>query len=422
MGFEVSPTALYIPKTNFYTLGLRSSREVDGQYILLDVLRPLMCKPCSPIEPGALYTIFPQQGKHLIGPSGTTNLEAGPTINPEVVRGNEWNTEFGRTDRPTPLLWCDKLDTHAGTHTRTTIAQSLTNELSSSRHLLLCFLQKDGAASILSSEFACMVQRFSSLHKIDCHPPTILSSLWQAIRSLDPQIHEHLTKSDTCGDGQDLIPQFFDADNVVSLTNTEGAHVAKIALAALVGLVQSSNRMSGLDSLSPARKLRQCGHVALPAAPDLPKVSSIMVAKTMTIMDALDDVRGHQLMKRLCKVLAIRVASSAMNTDKDKQGNSLPTEINIIDLLIRSLVDVSAIPLPRPARSEELPSGADAVESDAFQAEHPGQPSELLILLLEILVEWVRGVILKEWDGKEQILRFSAVGGALGLLSSICEC
>ena len=47
--------------------------------------------------------------------------------------------------------------------------------------------------------------------------------------------------------------------------------------------------------------------------------------------------------------------------------------------------------------------------------------TEGLETMLVVLIEWLRTVIMSEWDGQPKVLKCSAIGGALEFLSEICE-
>ena len=345
----------------------------------------------------------------------SSNVEALVTVfksaNPLVEDERQLIRDLGRTG---PLF----VDSLSGLHDTMRVhafaTQSLTHVLGTTKTLLRSFLANSQASTVKepphhreSVDSHEMVQAFRQLKQIEDYPQHIFPSLWislgDAFASDRPKDWKRSKKAASSGVlSRNQSPPDF---SVKILHDSDAAHLVKIALSALVASVPTCAPGSWL-ALS---KLRSNGSVALPGK----NPSEFEKARSfMKIMDAFEDELALNLMKRLLRVFTTRRCRSEITRtqdDQDVKSSSTPEPLEFVDILLKFLQDGKnelhriVFPLPEQVRYFNLSSSG---------GEFPSMPAAI--------VEWLRTIMLKEWDGNPEVSRWGIVGGAVDFMHCLC--
>ena len=407
--------------------------DPQGRHFLPIDIDHLVSKACLPSRSGSLFTLFPQFNLSLFGNDDSSHSFVEKWGMLKKHKNNPFWTHMlhehlCRSDYPIGPYWCTRIHHDQPIERAINFYQALTNMFCSSQGLLEFFARRylDEATSSTpsSNDFTSMVWRMGILHGANVYPFTLLQSLWQAMGSIYIPRSVHSKVQYSSFDSQDRMPQFFDADNLLWLNDTETAQMVQMSLAALVAsILPSISKADGI--LQAVQRLRKYGHVVPPVVRNQPAGSYNILYWTMIAMDDLDSFIGLSIMNRLCSTLAYRVRNyiTVSSNYTNEEQNRRSKDIEILDIIIYSLVDSPSLPLRVSPKSENLPSSRG---QELTSPAHPGNP-ELMArnqgpsVALRVVVEWLRGMLLREWDGSEEISRCSALGVALALLSKICK-
>ena len=294
-------------------------------------------------------------------------------------------------------------------------SQSMAYILSNVDALLQSFLHCDdsnAACKVLRSyDFALIVDLFRKLRRIDMHPHKIFPSLWISAGRLYP-VSTATSKRRPSG-ASDLVSFSFNLTSTSqgrSLNDLEACHVVKITLAALVASVPKCSSMGWLA----VRKLHASGQVAPLIDAGNSAAEKKMIGKLVRTLHAFENETALNLVVRLARTIDIRyhlARARALAEDADKNCRQFPpTFSRVIGYVNADNLEI------RVAGNEGQPSikSGDWIDPEAEPMTwHPRE--------WPIIIEWLRAVILKEWDGKAKIAKGSAVGGALGLMLHICK-
>ena len=332
--------------------------------------------------------------------------------------------QLGRTDTPIPLLHCNK--EHEALHARVypKYAQSISHTLSSSNILLRSYVSYKShsykSLAVWSDGFSDMVEGFCVLHERDFYPSNIFSSLWQSASSLSVSRPSRFKGTGNEEQLHDCLPATPRPKRMDTVGHTGAAHIAKLIFAALVAFVPEEDPHVWLA----IQRLRASGHITVPGISEATLDIRNTIAKSLKIMDAFEDDMAHALLKKATSGLAARIHlpdSRILQTPRDEQKDSSPAP-DVITLLIRGLIDPEAVAVILSAPNG-TPTLGDGPLLRSVTSEIPSyqQVNGNTKIHLEILVEWLRGILLKEWDGNAEVPKCSALGGALELLDCICK-
>ncbi|KAI9709409.1 MAG: hypothetical protein M1812_007686 [Candelaria pacifica] len=240
--------------------------------------------------------------------------------------------------------------------------------------------------------------------------PLVLHSLWQALEGLfvpppeltsprSPRLKAALNSSFSTDFAQPVSPK------PVHIGDLDAANIVVICLHALAAAVP---RGSSPEAWHAVRQLRAQGQV-LPAQNLLP-VSEPLLLQMLRAIDTLEDDSGLRLMSRLVRSVharerfseVLKVRSSEEMTFDDAT-NSLPSVITSIQ---RHLIHFHKHP--------------DA-HASAQQGDLDLEVSSVGWSLPAVTIDWIRSVMLREWDGKGEVKRSGVVGSALEMLSHLYE-
>lgn len=286
--------------------------------------------------------------------------------------------------------------------------QSIIYVLSTGHALLESFIhtaEADTAHSKKSVPFHEIVQAFRLLREIDYHPSNIISSLWISVGKLHPPTSVRSKsalikacrsiRSGRSSHGFKLESQIADTDLI---PNADAVHIAKISLAALVALIPECDP----TDWSKVQKLRGEGRII----PERVLPQDNFTDITLEVFDSLHDDMALSLMRRLVRAITARQCLSEIsNYQETNSGRDSATHgEDFMDILVRAITDAEIM---------TTSPGVDA--SDSSEQEKSQK------FYLSVLVEWLRSLILSEWEGQAEVPRWGLVGGALELMSHICN-
>lgn len=202
------------------------------------------------------------------------------------------------------------------------------------------------------------------------------------------------------------------------LNDLEASHIIKIIFAALMASVPDCTPVAFRNLV----KLRASGRV-VPTRPDDnsgPEARKL-VEEILRTTYALEDAMAIDLATRICRAVATRFCLSealTSRTGKPKENAATSRHDRKKQVISRIMcyATLDELPMRITASGLVLPTVRNAV---------PTTDKEYNIIrdsqTWHVLLEWLRTVILKEWDGKPWIPRCSAMTGALELLRWICK-
>jgi len=310
--------------------------------------------------------------------------------------------------------------------------QSIINVLGNAKALLHSFRYtppaNSSASNIPSIGFKEISGAFRTLKEVDYHPSNIFPSLWNSVgslylpgptRSKSPVGKFHPPRSAKDSDSEPRLHHKRSVSKTLEnsiLSDAEAAHVAKIALAALVASVPACSSKAWLY----IQTLRASGKVA-PITNGPPRTSGT-IDDLLEIIDSLDNELSLALMTRLVKAIAARLCVSEISRNQGlssgREVHSLHGEKDILEMILDSVWGSNHTnPL-----SKSTTGVSDTSREPTVDSPYNPQPNETPeISPFSIIVEWLRSVVLREWDGKPEVPRWGAVGGALEFLSYICK-
>ena len=315
---------------------------------------------------------------------------------------------LGRTDLPNHISGCGSYGDFLA-YSGQSMAYILSNVDALLRSFLHCDDNNVGSKVIRPYEFPLLVDLFRKLRGIDMHPHKILSSLWISAGRLYPTSAVISKRRTLIASGLDSfvfdpIPTYHGR----SLNDLEACHVIKIILAALAAYVPRCSPLSWLA----VRKLHASGQVAPSVDTDTSPAEQKMIGELERILQAFESKTALGLVIRFARSIDIRYHLSrarALAEDAEKNRRQFPpTFSRVLDYVNSDSLKICI------NNREGQPSMKHEEWIDPEIEPITWHPKEW-----PIIIEWLRAVILKEWDGKAKIAKGSAVGGALGLLLHI---
>lgn len=214
------------------------------------------------------------------------------------------------------------------------------------------------------------------LMQIDPYPSTILSSLWACLgkleRSLRAQADVKIGLKSEPADARELS----DADII---------QVMDVVLAALVAVVPTRS-WKHWDAFLRFRRLGR----SIPAGGMLPENAGLRT-KVLEIMDVFEDDMALKLLKRLIKVSTLYWARGLEGEAASVSSLGAP---NVLHKYFYSPEMIYCIRM----------SGI-APDSAPF---------------LDVIIEWLRTVMIKEWNGKASVAKGGPFWGAAEILAHLC--
>ncbi len=259
-----------------------------------------------------------------------------------------------------------------------------------------------------SVDFGQMVQGFHSLRKFDTELRLVMASLPVAIKSVhltssvgskrkDRRPSEGVNAEKTSRPSRKAVESELDDER-------EAAHIALQVFALLVALIPPCT----LDVWQLVFRCHQSGTMV----PD-GDLEPGMIHNVQLVLDAFEAESALSLLSSLCKALATRLwvsdMDSAAHKEQSKKGIEVaPPRKSVAQCILHHLFQSQQCPVPYFSQDDALRWQYDAT--------YPYMDLDTAPRYIGIIVEWLRYLVTKQWDGKAEIDRFSAVGGALEIL------
>jgi len=301
----------------------------------------------------------------------------------------------GRTDTPLRSSTCSRDEAESYNNFLAYSAQSMTYVLSNIEALTHSFIHYEiddkSTKTVRSYGLALMVRSFLQLKALSFHPSSIFSSLWISAGYVYPDASRRRAVSMA---KSEVVSQIYDLSV---------CHIEKIIFAALVASVPECHGRTW----SALSKLRAAGQVA-PRADDT-------IAEQRSVRKVLDTGAVFENEMALSVVTKLLRGIAARHFDffeKVVKG----AKSNYFAYVIRYLVlEVSGALMPdNEAALPSIKGGESGWEGTYQVSKGLGRP-------FRVIIEWLRSVIMKEWDGKPQIRKNGPVACALELLLYIRE-
>ena len=341
----------------------------------------------------------------------------------DFVQSDRLRQRMGRTEDP--LLHAAVTRHGQATAYRSFLSystQSITYVLGNREPLLQSFFYAEPVHNASSLVRVCglddMVTLFRELNRIDRPPYHIFPSLWISAGNLYLPSVARLNGSANRGapsntqSSTEALPSGADQESQAHSRTLETCHMAKIILAALIAAVPRCDKTEWRG----IRLLRSSGLV-MPFAMSSSSLKEYdPTGNIPNTVDVFEDEMALSLLKRLLRALVghhYALKSHDEYTKQQSQREVYQGYSGTFASVLRYFADDQArISISPSAAAPTLRNGR-LISGFAV--------TEGLEISLLVLIEWLRTVILSEWDGQPKVLKCSAIGGALEFLSEICE-
>ena len=339
----------------------------------------------------------------------------------DLLKGHRYRQYMGRTD--SSLLHAPDMQSPQAKqyHDLTIfINQSITYILSNTKALFESFIDVDPTHDkpqcITTYGLSRMVALFRRLRKIDPTSHSILPSLWVSVGEVYvPGLARSSSSNRAVLLEKESIPEGLPSGGVnrsqAHSRMLETCHIAKIVLAALLATIPPCQATQ-----YHAIRLCKSSGLTMPLAvhSSSPRDNDV-TNEVLDIVLAFEDEMALNVIKRLLKALASHHYAFKPYENYEKQ----PDGSEIYDG--RRGVFASIVFYVTNEKSTILVSPSSARPTlEKGQLKRDSELDEGLGLTLMFLVEWLRTVILSEWDGRPTVLKFSAMSGALEFLLELC--
>jgi hypothetical protein len=186
------------------------------------------------------------------------------------------------------------------------------------------------------------------------------------------------------------------------LSTHEAAHIVMICIHALSSLVP----VGWPHTWAQIRKLRSWGVIVPNAAPN----TDAFTDPYMDIIDGLEYEPALRLADRLLRAIGTRTCfehireSTDTNWKRGDDGHSIPFD-ELVDIVTQHLFVVERVALAAKRK----------MNSDHKSDDDPGWT------VTATFMEWLRTIIIKKWDSKPEINKWSSVGTAVMVLDKLCK-
>ena len=292
-----------------------------------------------------------------------------------VQLANYFLRSLGRPATLVPLTCRERYATQAEKNinfANRSIVHVLSNIKSMLQSFRYCLLGSTPSAPF--GEIACSMRR---LFEIDYSRSNILPSLWISLGETERYLCARSRKdgdSDKSNDALKLNDPSFD-------------HIVMIVIASLVSVVPAQ----GVEQWSAFIRSRRLGR-GTPSGGRLPQ-SADLRAKVLQTMDVFEDEMALKVLKRLIKVIMMHCT---------RNSQRCKPEMDVLDRCIgfhclgTYYCGCSATTHPRSIMNHNH------------------------VTFDYILIEWLRTIMIKEWDGQAQVAKGGPAWGAAEMLSRLC--
>ena len=263
-----------------------------------------------------------------------------------------------------------------------------------------------------------MISLFRKLNRIDRPPYNIFPSLWVSAGNLYLPSIAHFnasTNRDVSSETQfssEGLSSGADQESHAHSRTLETCHIVKVILAALMAAVP---RCDAIEWRA-IRLLRSLGHVMPFAMFSSSRKDFDPTKDTPTTIHVFEDEMALSLVTRLLRALVGRhyaLKSHDEHTLQQGRCEIYQGYSGIFVSVLRYLAD------DHPRISISPSAAATTLQNGRLVSEFA--VTEGLETMLLVLIEWLRTVIMSEWDGQPKVLKCTAIGGALEFMSEICE-
>ncbi|OJD24122.1 hypothetical protein ACJ73_04517 [Blastomyces percursus] len=295
------------------------------------------------------------------------------------------------------------------------VVQSVFYVLSSPRQLVQSFRKDsptsagiDRRESVATLDIEQVEYSFRVLHRI-CPWETILHSLWASLAKLFVPPREfslprpHMLPVRWAAPSSRAIskPGFFPPYNTDTLENyipdADAAYISVITLLALSSFIPQTDP----KTWEIIRHIRSSGTV-LPDA-EMRKHPRSTRRSLVAISEMFEHDLALRLVNRLVRVISARMAFHEISKTRT---------INIRDIERQEKHDFTRLIIQTLRDFSKTNEKSSQTSPSYLYDERPTNPHM-------VAVEWLRSLLLKEWDGKPEMAKSGAVGGALQLLASM---
>ena len=288
------------------------------------------------------------------------------------------------------------------------VASSMTYILGNLDPLAQSFLRSEDLNhldTVCTYELSSLIGRFIDLRRLD-FPPTCIFTTLQSVASQLCALNISLKKRSSFNDGSE--------SSQISVHGFKFYHITKVIFASLI----ASIREHDMPTWNYVTAMRAAGRATTPT----PIVGSAsyqkLVRKAHDVMAAFEDQAALDLLRTLLRAIAAQNHS----VDRDEIPSTsdgvrdYKSYSSIYSCTLHYLFeDLLPETIGQPTISPEIMKGErHKFGSAGLKIAFEEQPSR-------VLIEWLRSVLLIDWDGRPQVRRCSAVGSALECLKCICK-
>lgn len=296
-----------------------------------------------------------------------------------VHADNQFLCSFGRPVDPIRLA--PSQNSHAGQDGAVDLAcQSIVYVLGNVRSILMSFRSSSPNPTVPMQPFRAYFTEVEcalrQLMQIDSYPSTVLSSLWVCLGKLERSL---------CAQSHIKVGLKSRPEDAFELSDADVIQVMDVVLASLVAVVPTRS-WKHWDAFL---RYRRSGR-SIPAGGILPENANLRT-KVLEIMDVFEDDMALKLLKRLIKVAMLYWARGLEGEAESVSSLGAP---NVLHKYFYSPEMVYCIRMSGIA---------------------PG-----FAPFLDVIIEWFRTSMIKEWNGKASVAKGGPFWGAAEILAHLC--
>ena len=377
--------------------------------------RQLIHPACLPLRPHSLLRLGSPPRRRIPCPCELSLTEAK-----HEQYHNELLRHLGRNKGPSPCVGPKKRQyakpKALGSSSRIKATCDL---LWSSDHLVKVFLSKsdvqEGLVVFGSLDFADLMTKFDYGCAETSFPKHIFTDLWQALGCFHASLSslKSLQRSVSYKSAPAPPAEYYGVTEIV--------HISRIVLAALCAYCQLPDDRVWIA----ARTLRRRGYVRFRQNPDqrhAKSAASDKVAADLTrLMELLNDDDALSLLRRFTRAICGYglFAIFLSRVEPGFQDDSM--QVDILQLVVRSIWEPNAILVTQKETSQRLTlKGALLWKFDPAAAFGPPDEDRRSHGAPAVVVEWLYGILLRDWNGEALVPTMSTVAGALRMLQVLC--
>ncbi|GAD94733.1 HECT domain protein [Paecilomyces variotii No. 5] len=295
------------------------------------------------------------------------------------------------------------------------IAQSVFYNLSNPNQILRSFqkreagsLKKENGLVNASLDIEQLEPTFRQLLRI-CPWDIVLHSLWTALetvfappKDLSTPIRSRRQSAASSNSASNSAPPVIPVGSLSSscedhMSDAEAAYMVTVALFGLVGSLPELDPQTWRDIVH----IRSAGTVMPDAeVQKLPQTSRALLGD---VTDRLEHELALRLLNRLVRALTTRLAFREISKARQTYGHDSPKlrKNGAIDIIIDTLREHHSTRVKTTHKTDDVSRPLSSLSAAS------------------VIVEWLRTLFLKEWDGKAEVARSSAAGGAVQILASM---